>query len=392
MTVRIRGWWVSAFALVAGVACEARVSAPTDGVQTKFVVVSAGFYHACALTSDGAAYCWGARGGPLLGDGVTNDLGISADPVRVQSAATLTSISAGQLHSCATAATGAGYCWGRNSNGQLGNGTTTDRPVPTAVGGALVFRRIAAGGPTTSCGVSTANAAYCWGTNAFGALGIGSSASTDSTLVPVKTASALDFADIGVGASDVCALTTGGLAYCWGYNAYGQLGDGTLVDRNAPVPVSGGFQFRALSVGFDGACGLIADSTARCWGRNASGELGIGVAGGRTVPTAMVGGLHFRAIALRSRHSCGLVADGTAYCWGENNDGQLGDGTLTSSTSPVRVSGAVRFTSISVGNAFTCAVSTAGTVYCWGSNQSGQLGDGTTTSRNKPTPIISPTT
>jgi alpha-tubulin suppressor-like RCC1 family protein len=236
----------------------------------------------CALTKSGAAYCWGnnelgqlgvgTRAGPeYCPDGylLTGSFACSTVPAPVAGGFTFTAVTAGRGHACALAASGAAYCWGDNSSGQLGDGTTSTRISPTAVVGGHAFSALAAGYDHT-CGVASDGIAYCWG--AGGALG-----GSPTSWIPVPVAGNLTFAAITAGVHYSCALTTEGLAYCWGSNWIGQLGDGTTTNRTAPMPVAGGLVFRAVDAGNDTSCGITAGGIAYCWG------------GGNTVPVKVPG-------------------------------------------------------------------------------------------------------
>lgn len=194
------------------------------------------------------------------------------------------------------------------------------------------------------------------------------------------------------GHDHTCGLTTAGVAYCWGRNAFGVLGDGAVGNgRSSPAAVVGGLTFAKLTVGDFHACGLTAAGAAHCWGWNASGQLGDGTdlaqSAGRSSPVAVVGELIFATISAGAAHSCGVTSAGAAYCWGSNRAGQLGDGTTTNRSTPTLVGGGVSFTAISARGSHTCALTPTGAAYCWGSNQKGELGDETTTSRLTPTPL-----
>lgn len=255
-----------------------------------------------------------------------------------------------------------------------------DGPRPVVVGGGITFTQLSSGGGT--CGVSqpvadggAGGAVYCWGSNRFGQLGDGT---TYDRPEPGLVKSGLVFQSVSVGESHACALTLIGAAYCWGSNASGQLGDGTTTDRLAPTPVIGGLTFMALAAAGDQGpnghtCALTTASVPYCWGNNSAGQLGDGTTIRRLHPSPVAGGLSFTSIFARNHHTCGIAAE-RAYCWGANNQGQLGDGTLDNRLSPTPVRGGIRFQSVAPGVDHTCGVTTSTTVYCWGDNYYGQLG------------------
>ncbi len=297
------------------------------------------------------------------------------------------SVSAGGSSTCGVTVAGKAYCWGSGNLGQLGNGSTQRFAVPTAVSGGISFGFVGTGGlDSYSCGLSTAGAAYCWGYDDFGQLGNGS---TNNSLVPAAVNGNLAFSSLSVGAGGhACALTAGGAAYCWGYNNSGQLGVGAVGFSAAPVAVSGALSFTSLSAGESGeTCGLAAGGAAYCWGFNGDGELGNGTLTNSNTPVAVSGGLAFKSISAGFASTCGITLAGAAYCWGDNTYGELGNGSTTASRTPVAVSGGLTFKSVSVGDAFACGVTTGGAAYCWGYNGSGQLGIGNVTAHSSPAAV-----
>jgi hypothetical protein len=209
----------------------------------------------------------------------------------------------------------------------------------------------------------------------------------------VEGVEGLAFGSVSAGIGQhACAVTTAGDAYCWGRNTNGQLGNGSTTDRLTPVAVSGGLTFGMVSAGAnEHTCGVTTGGQAWCWGWNNYGEVGDGTTTTRLAPVAVSGGLTFAAVSGGANgFTCGLTTAGAGYCWGLNNVGQLGDGTTTARLTPVAVSGGLTFLQLSAGFAHVSAVATGGTGYAWGANGQGQLGDGTTTNRNVPTPLVPP--
>jgi len=295
---------------------------------------------------------------------------------------TLVAVNAGTSHTCAVTAGGAAYCWGDNSYGQLGDGTTTERDGPVVVSGGLTFATVSAGDDHT-CGLTKAGEAYCWGSDRSGQLGI--QISTESltcasfdpcSTKPVAVSAGITFAALSAGVDHTCGVTPAGTAYCWGANDAGQLGDGTSTLRNAPAAVTGGLRFAAVSAGGTHTCGVTTAGAAYCWGDNSQGQLGATATGRQLSPMAVAGGLTFTAVSAGKNQTCGITTAGTAYCWGDNEYGQLGNGTIGGSVSPIPVLGGFTFTTVSVGSFNTCGVTAAGAAYCWGSNLDGQLGNG----------------
>lgn len=313
-------------------------------------------------------------------------------------------VSAGGLHTCGVTASGAAYCWGLDTDGQLGNGTFTTNygtqyAIPAPVSGALRFATVSAGYSYT-CGVTTAGAAYCWGSNTYAELGTGA---TVDTSAPQAVSGGLVFASVSAKADHTCGLTTDGKAYCWGINWNGRLGDGSTTGplqcsywacSATPVAVAGGLAFAGVSVGGAHTCALTTGGAAYCWGDNGAGQLGTGSTTGpescrysfpcSTTPAAVTGGHLFSALSAGDAHTCAVTSAGAAYCWGDNSRGQLGNGAKSNSSSPVPVSGGLTFTAISAGEDHTCGLTADGAAYCWGANTAGQIGPGPAISNTGP--------
>ena len=208
-------------------------------------------------------------------------------PVAVAGQRSFHQLSAGRLHTCAVTLTRAAYCWGDNRNGGVGDGTgALLRRRPTLVAGQHAFAQIDAGGHT--CGVNAKHQAYCWGSGGNGEVGDGTYATRRA---PSAVAGGVSFSRISAGTGHACGETSGSLAYCWGANNYGQLGDGSGFYQRIPVAVTGGITFAQVSSAHGGvhSCGITRSGWAYCWGYNALGELGDGTTTDRQEPVAVVG-------------------------------------------------------------------------------------------------------
>jgi alpha-tubulin suppressor-like RCC1 family protein len=358
------------------------ITPPPAGLT--FAAVDAGGFHTCGVTTSGAAYCWGSNVFGQFGDGTTTD---RTTPVLVSGGLTFAVVSAGPHHTCGVTTSGVAYCWGDNFWGQLGDGNHgRGRNTPGLVSGGLTFAAVSAGGDHT-CGVTMNGVAYCWGRNLEGQLGDGT---TTFRATPGLVSGGLTFAVVSAGTTYTCGVTTSGVAYCWGYNGFGQLGDGTTTFRTAPVLVSGGLTFAAVNAGGGHTCGVTTSDVAYCWGWNLLGQLGDGTTADGTTPGLVSGGLTFAAVSAGTGigHTCGVTTSGVAYCWGYNVYGQLGDGTTADRTTPVLVSGGLTFAAVDAGVQRTCGVTTSGVAYCWGRNLHGALGDGTQIDRLVPVPVV----
>jgi len=342
--------------------------------------------HTCAVT-DGGTYCWGSGGSGQLGDGT-----FTSDSVArvVNTGLTFTQVASGANHTCALTAAGAAHCWGNNGNGQLGNNSTTGSATPVAVSGGLTFTSLAAGLAHT-CGLA-GTTLYCWGYDGNGQLG--DDATLAQKLVPTAVAGVLSWAAVSAGYLHTCGRTTSGDAYCWGYDALGQLGnDAAFVQQPTPVLVAGGLTWTAVHAGGFHTCGVTNANAGRCWGNNAFGKLGadtlvIAEGTNQGTPVAVFGSLAWTTIRPGWDHTCGLTTAGAAHCWGYGFDGQLGDGTSDNyKRIPTAVLGGHTFSRLSVGGYYACGIEGT-TAWCWGYGGSGQLGDGARQSRNEPVQIV----
>ena len=298
-------------------------------------------------------------------------------------------ISAGELHTCAKLTSGGMKCWGGNGNGQIGDGSTTQRLTPVDVSGLTSGVAAISVGNFHSCARTTGGGMKCWGKNGVGQLGDGS---TTQRLTPVDVGGLTSgLIMMAPGLSHSCALTTGGRVKCWGENnSFGRLGDGTSVQRTIPIDISWTTNGSSpIEAGGFHTCALTSSGGAKCWGSNGSGRLGDGTAITRTT-TVDVSGLTSGVIAISpgGDYTCALTAAGGAKCWGGNGTGQLGDGTTTDHFIAANVSGLTSgVIAIAAGSRHACALTTAGGVKCWGQNAYGQLGDGTTTQRLVPVDV-----
>jgi alpha-tubulin suppressor-like RCC1 family protein len=302
-----------------------------------FSQVSAGGSNSCARTSAGQAYCWGYNVDGRLGDGTTTQRNT---PVAVQhpQGVTFTQLSVGGGHTCALAAGGQAWCWGQNADGQLGDSSTTTRSVPTAVKqpAGVAFATIRAGG-FHSCAATEVGQVYCWGRNTQGQLGDGTT--TDRAApVAVLQPTGVSLPAVAAGYLHSCGVTQAGQAWCWGRNANGQLGDNSTTNRTAPVAVQqGSVAFRTATAGQDHTCAYVTSTgAAYCWGGNARGQLGDGSTTGRLTPVAVQqpAGAPFDGLAAGLLFTCGVSA-GQGWCWGANASGQVGDSTTVDRVAPV---------------------------------------------------------
>jgi len=351
-----------------------------------------GDVHACGVTTDDRAYCWGANLWGQLGIGTSTgpeDCGnpCSTRPVAVLGGLRFRHVSVGDRFTCGITTDDRAYCWGRNVEGQLGDGTQTLRLTPVAVAGTRRFRQVRAGDNHT-CAITLVDVAFCWGWNGEGELGDGT---TTQRLTPVRVAGGLRWRQLSGAYVHTCGVTTANRAYCWGSNGTGALGDGTTTRRLRPVAVSGELPFRQIDAGFTHTCGVTTADQAYCWGRSVGpGALGDGTKTSHPTPTLVSGRRPYDHVSAGRAHTCGVSRAERGFCWGGNGTGQLGTGTIAFRLTPTALGVELRLAQVSAGYASSCGVTTDHRAYCWGYNSHGQLGDGTTATRLLPVPVAGP--
>jgi alpha-tubulin suppressor-like RCC1 family protein len=315
------------------------------------------------------------------------------DPFSLAPTRAYKAVATGGDHTCAVSEAGEAYCWGRGIDGELGNGAKDNYFTPSLVRGNLVFDQITAGENHT-CALTTDGSAFCWGWTAFYQLGNNVPSNyADAEPIPVTTN--LRFRSISAGSHHTCALSLDSLAYCWGLNRYGQVGDGTTITPVVPKAVQGSLKFVSISAGAWHTCALTAAATAYCWGRNDLGQLGLGSAVLLTNAPALVNtAVRFRQIDGGYTHTCAVALDTKFYCWGSNEYGEAGDGSyfkpgIPGATSPALVSDHFPTgTAISAGAGHTCAIGPGQLSRCWGRGDLGQLANGANVHQAHPQPFL----
>jgi len=357
-----------------------------SGGETTWVAIAAGYVHTVAMKSDGTFLAWGYNQNGQLGDGTNIHRNT---PVQVFGAGnTWVAIAAGYAHTVALKSDGTLWVWGRNDFGQLGDGTNTQRNTPVQVsGGGNTWVAIAAGWYHTVA-LKSDGSLWAWGYNANGQLGDGTN--TDSNTPVQVFAKNTQWVAIAAGGNHTVALKSGGSLWAWGRNDFGQLGDGTFTDSNMPVQVSGGGNtWVAIAAGWYHTVALKSDGTLWAWGYNGAGQLGDGTTFQKNTPVQVFGGgSTWVAIATGGLHTVALKSNGTLWAWGYNDLGQLGDSSNTSRNTPVQVfGGGSTWVTVAAGSVHTVALKSDGTLWAWGANYDGQIGDGTNNQRSVPIPV-----
>ena len=343
--------------------------------------ITAGGAHTCGIDTAGKAWCWGSDQYGQLGDG-NDGQGTEYAPVAVAGGLTFTQLTASRTgHTCGIDTAQRAWCWGRDYYGQLGDGDDTQAAeyAPVQVQGGHAFVQLTAA-PNHSCGIDTAGNAWCWGGDISGEIGDGPDNGANE-YSPVAVAGGLTYSRLSASGNNTCGLTSTGAAWCWGADFSGQLGDGNPGPNEfAPVPVATNRTFTDLATGNTHSCAVETTGKAWCWGSDASGQLGDGNdgQGDESAPVMVSSGVSFTRLVAGYDHTCGVDSTGKAWCWGSDASGQLGDGNDGQATeyAPAPVLSDATFAVLAAGSEHTCGVTTTGTAWCWGKDLNGQLGDG----------------
>ncbi len=344
------------------------------------VQLAVGYLHTCVRKSDGKVRCWGDNGAGQLGDGIPFEAGprpsrlVPQDVVGIADAIELAS---GLSHSCAIRRAGTVACWGINSFGQLGDGTTQRSSSAVPVGAVTDAVALAAGTSFT-CALVRGGTVQCWGANYSGQLGDGTKTSRGTAAAVTDLSGA---AAIATGEHHACAIVANGGVKCWGKNDEGQLGNGSTAESLAPsaVSIADAVQLVAAS---RFTCARLRSGQVSCWGANTLGQLGTGSPNPDPNPSPIQTAVNDAvSIWVGYEHACAARANGTVSCWGAAGSGQVGSGSVPEDASiarPTAVVGVSGALAVGTGGDHSCATTSNGGVFCWGANTLGQLGNGTT--------------
>jgi uncharacterized repeat protein (TIGR02543 family) len=374
--------------------------------------------HSTTLTSTGRVFMWGYNSNSQLGDGTTTNRNVPIEITPSFSLASgdkITSLSLGWRHSSALTSTGRVFMWGWNRDCQLGDGTDTDKNVPTEITSNFSLasndKIIALSlGVQHSSALSAMGRVFMWGYNVAGQLGDGTS-TTRSIPTEITTGFSLfageTIISISLSIDHSSALTSTGRVFMWGWNKDGQLGDGTSITRNVPTEITSNFslpigeKILSLSMGSSHSSAFTSTGRVFMWGYNQFGQLGNGMNVNRNLPTEITSNFSFSesekiiSLSLGSTHSSALTSTGRVFIWGSNEYGKLGDGTNTDKNVPTEITSSFsliageKIISLSLGWYHSLALTSTARVYAWGANWNNSLGDGTSSNRNVPTEITS---
>ena len=330
----------------------------------------------------GNLWVWGRNSYGQLGDNTTTN---RSSPVQTITFGTNWKQVAGGYNMAVIKTDGTLWCWGHNGYGQLGDNTIVRRSSPVQiVSGGTNWKQVACGGSSVAA-IKTDGTLWCWGINGNGQLGDNTTTNRSS---PVQTVTyGTNWKQVSCGLNLTVAIKTDGTLWCWGWNGYGQLGDNTITNRSSPVQtIAYGTNWKQVACNRH-AIAIKTDGTLWCWGKNGYGQLGDNTATNRSSPVQTIAfGTNWKQVNVFS-HTAAIKTDGTLWCWGINNNGCLGDNTGTLRSSPVQtVAFGTNWKEVACGYSHTAAIKTDGTLWCWGSNGYGRLGDYTAT-LNRSSPV-----
>lgn len=356
--------------------------------EARYDHVATGALHACGIRTDGAILCWGLNSSGQLGNGTTETLYLR--PTRAGASSDWTRVTAGSAFTCALDVEGRASCWGANGNGQLGDGTTTPKSSPNAVISPPpetdVAWSIVDAGASHACGIRVDQTLACWGANLRGQIGNADNTDQKSPVDVVVTGAS--WLSVSAGSEFSCAVTTDHRLYCWGLNTSRQLGNGLATSSNVPVQESTeASDWVSVSTGSGFACGIKTDGSRWCWGANNLGQAGDGTSTALNNPTLIPSDTAWTRIVSGELAACGVDEDDAVSCWGDGSMGQTGQpGAEAPALSPV-VLGEGPYLDIEMGQRFGCAVSADHHIACWGAASRAATGLGYTSDRNSPAAV-----
>jgi hypothetical protein len=307
----------------------------------------------CYVGDDARIYCDGDNQFGQFGIGIADH---APQPVvAVASAERFATVSSGIWHSCALTFGGAAYCWGHNGSGQVGKPPSRAEPTPVLVSSDLSFTQLSVAA-YHSCGLDPTGAVHCWGAQ-WSALSLELNEPGPISSSPVRVPGDIVFREVSARGGNTCGIDVDGIAYCWGLNSWGQLGNGTFEHSTTPVRVAGDLRFISISAGGQ-VCGVSTEGSVYCWG----GLYVDGDYAATTIPVKMPmpADISFTEVHVGGRTTCALAADGSAYCWGLTSNLSEPDTVVP----PTQVPGNLRFVSLSAGYD-VCGVTADSLVYCW---------------------------
>ena len=361
-----------------------------SALAQELLSVDAGGDFGCGIATRGRSFCWGlghlgqlgsVADSSCYGDRPTSNDQCAIAPKRMEvSGLQWSSASTGEDFGCGIVQQQL-YCWGNDAAGQLGDGRTAPRSTPQLATVGNERFTILTAGSQHACTLNLTGLAYCWGKDSTGQLGDNRRINSSTPIPVVGTDglanSALRFSAISAGVGHTCAVQVGGRVFCWGDASRGALGNATRVTSEVPLAINSAETFASVSAGGSHTCGLTTAGAVYCWGNNASGQIGVNPTGVDFLSPVFVGS-GYTSISAGDNFTCAIASGRSVQCWGSNAFGQLarGEGNPSGiSATPQGISSGLSFNSVSAGRRHACAVATSGGTWCWGSNIYGALGN-----------------
>ena len=353
----------------------------------------------CAVTPSGTVKCWGGSDFGQLGDNdevmaalTDSSKKFKSAPVTVVNLNGIKQVAVGYNHACAISQTGSVSCWGDNSRGQIGDGTTTLRPQAIPVVGLSAKVTQLALTYQSSCALLETGAVQCWGGNTQGELGVGVLAKINQSTSPKNVVlNGITIKRLVSGRQHLCGITNSDTLVCWGWNDSGQLGLADTTARFIPTAVTSvGSGIQQVAAGYGHTC-AVSPSNTICWGDNSKGQLGNGTTTFFSLPVVVSDLSGVTELALGKEHSCATKSSNDTMCWGSRQAGQTAQSinAVLLDKTPVLLTALTGKQSISAGDFHTCSISVGGAAKCWGKNDLGQLGDDSTATIKESAVVVS---
>jgi alpha-tubulin suppressor-like RCC1 family protein len=341
-----------------------------------FVQLSGGNVHSIGIKSDGTAWAWGNNFVGQLGNGTTVN---SNSPVQMGNESNWTQISVGNSHNIALKNDGTLWAWGANNYGQLGDGTTINKLVPTKIGTDSDWKFIAASLLGCNLAIKTNGTLWAWGLNQYGQLGDGT---TINRHTPTQIGTDSDWVTVATGYYHCMSIKSNGTLWAWGLNG-GAFGDGTITNQYLPTKIGTETNWKIVKAGFGNTLAIKTDGTLWAWGDNSGGKLGV-ITSISSIPNKVNNDTNWANLSLGNDHSAALKTDGTLWTWGYDGLGAVGHSITANITTPKELVSLVKWQHLAAGGRHTMAIKEDGSLWVWGINESGQLGDFTNTTRYIP--------
>ncbi len=356
------GWWNQNFPAGCEFSNTTDPDPPEDPEQySDWSSVALGDYHGCGIKMAGELWCWGQNFAAQLGIGNTLD---RPKPSRVGDDDDWLEISAGNAETCGIRAEGELWCWGSNSDGELGLGDTDQRLTPTRVGTESDWTSISIIGSTHTCGIRAEGELWCWGWNSDGQLGLGD---TDQRLTPTRVGTESDWTSISIENDSSCGIRAEGELWCWGSNIVPAMGIGFWPLIPSPVRIESDSDWEDVSLGSDHWCALKLTGEIWCWGSNSNGQLGTGDLDERLYLTQVGESSDWMHLSASGVRTCAIRSNGGLWCWGYNGDGGLGTGTIGGQQKePIHIEPSSSWQNFSTENSHSCGIRMSNQLWCWG--------------------------